>query len=629
MAKVTDPDTIVRNTDVSFDTGTKKITVASGTNIDAKDGVTLKCLYSFCKEEWKSDAALIPHPFPWVPITDEQFELVNGWDFVADASRYLIRDGGWAVVDLITGNPSQMWAGIISLGSLESNDQPYFEAVSGTPVNFQTLGIINQPVQIFKDDDADGAMEGSDFDRRSTLALFNREQAQAYARSALSDIGVAAMAYQAYRFPLATAADLNVSESDVNIAANLPYTQIKARYFPAAFNKEVDLVGTPRAFGIVIDVGTHSGVDGSAPGGGSILTSAEGGITGSDYTGGTLLIHNGTNKGSWPVSGTPSATQVTVTGTLAVQNSMSFTLQRAAPVSATKKQIYEKVQYLLRQSSDVDATTGTNNGKTASELLEFVGPTLKAGTKLPTNHRSGGAGVLIVGFAANDTNDLVFIDNTGLANPRTYPFVAAGSIAFNTNLRNDAGSKYWMFYEYTERFTNAGFSITGASGVNAVLNSSITNLATELANGDYIKVSGFAEPGNNGIYLLTGAPAGSGPWTAAVTKVDGATFVNESAGPAVTVDKNPIGSPDAIIVKNNAGADITGNISAQASVSFDYDYDNNEQGTRTKATNAAVVIRALGLGTAQYVETGGILSRATGLSFSLVAPLERNYANPV
>jgi hypothetical protein len=95
------------------------------------------------------------------------------------------------------------------------------------------------------------------------------------------------------------------------------------------------------------------------------------------------------------------------------------------------------------------------------------------------------------------------------------------------------------------------------------------------------------------------------------------------------VDKNPIGSPDAIIVKNNAGADITGNISAQASVSFDYDYDNNEQGTRTKATNAAVVIRALGLGTAQYVETGGILSRATGLSFSLVAPLERNYANPV
>jgi hypothetical protein len=189
--------------------------------------------------------------------------------------------------------------------------------------------------------------------------------------------------------------------------------------------------------------------------------------------------------------------------------------------------------------------------------------------------------VLIVGFAANDTNDLVFIDNTGLANPRTYPFVAAGSIAFNTNLRNDASAKYWMFFEYTERFTNTGFGIASPTGANATLQSSVTNLATELANGDYIKLTGFATAANNGIYRLTGAPAGGGPWTAAVTKVTGETLVVEAAGPSVSMDKKPIGTPDAIVVENNAGADITGDISAQASISFDFDYDNNVQGGRS------------------------------------------------
>lgn len=44
--------------------------------------------------------------------------------------------------------------------------------------------------------------------------------------------------------------------------------------------------------------------------------------------------------------------------------------------NATLEQIYTKIQYLLRQDSDIDAGAGTVNGKTASELLYFVGDTL-------------------------------------------------------------------------------------------------------------------------------------------------------------------------------------------------------------------------------------------------------------
>src|SRR3990167_8963225 len=152
MAKITDPDDLVRNTHVVYDTSLKTIEVIATGVLDAKDGVTLKCLYSFTKEEWKGDATLIPFPFPFVPITDEQFELIEGWDFAGDSSRYLIRDGGWSVVNPTTGLPNAKWTGIVSLGSIESNDQPYYQQVAlAAAVDFQTTGVVNQPVQVFKD----------------------------------------------------------------------------------------------------------------------------------------------------------------------------------------------------------------------------------------------------------------------------------------------------------------------------------------------------------------------------------------------------------------------------------------------------------------------------------------------
>ena len=96
MALIVDPDDLNQGTEVTFATGAKTITLNQAGNLST-DGVTLKALYSFCKEEWKNDAALIPFEFPFVPITDESFELVDGWDFADDASRYLIRTAGWAV----------------------------------------------------------------------------------------------------------------------------------------------------------------------------------------------------------------------------------------------------------------------------------------------------------------------------------------------------------------------------------------------------------------------------------------------------------------------------------------------------------------------------------------------------
>jgi hypothetical protein len=104
--------------------------------------------------------------------------------------------------------------------------------------------------------------------------------------------------------------------------------------------------------------------------------------------------------------------------------------------NATAEQIYEKVQYQLRQNSDIDESGAVVIGKTASSLLSFVGETLVTAP-----------GVYIDNFNTNDTNRIDFYDKNGIK--RTFPFVAAGTLAFNPNLTDDVASVYRMFFKVT------------------------------------------------------------------------------------------------------------------------------------------------------------------------------------
>lgn len=471
--KITDPDSLNDGatdngtTEVFINTAAKTIKLnltgnLDNTGVQNENGVTLKALYSFLKEEWRNDPNtknLAAFDFPMVPITDESFEFSGGWNLADATSRGLIRDAGWAVKNT-SGATTELWAGIIGLGSIETNDQLYYQqVVGGASTNVLLTGQVNQAVQIYSDPNGDGStVDGYDY--RTVFNLFAREYNQIYGRSSLADIGVTTMASIAYRFPISTSADLNIKDTDVNVAANLPFTAIKVRYFDQPYTKDVDST-TDRNFGIVIDVGTHSGVDGSTTASGSTLTTAEGTITGADYVGGTLTIHEGANAGVYNISGTPTATVVTITGTFpSTASNQSFTLQRATPIVATAEQIYTKVQYLQRQNTDMDATDQSVIGKTADQLLTFVGSDLKAGAiNGRTNPNGGGTGVMIEGFSANDTNRIAFYDNTGT--PRTYPYVASLTINFGDNLKNDASAKYWVYFSTLPGAGN-DFGETGA-----------------------------------------------------------------------------------------------------------------------------------------------------------------------
>lgn len=361
MAKITDPDLLNQNVEVTFVTGSKIITLTKAGNMST-DGVSLQTLYSFCKEEWKNDSNLIKYAFPMLSITSEQFELINGWNFsgsTADpsASMYLVRDGGWAVVNPNTGTNSEEWANITTLGSFDAptTDLAYFlqqdESIVGfgnaIPTDFQLPGQVNQAVQLYVTES---------FDYRDFFTIYLREQGKTYGiYDLLTEQNLSALTYRKYAMPLSNGSDLKITNTDGDISTLSPYTGMSITYYTSS---QQFLIGSVSAsFDVVI---------------------------------------NG-NAG-------------------------------------TAEQIYEFVQWSLRQTTDIDADAGAQKrGDIAAELLSFVGDTLR-----------GETGVYVDNFLAVDTNRLEFYDTGSVQ--RLFPYVAAGTIFFNNNLSNDSDAIFRLFF---------------------------------------------------------------------------------------------------------------------------------------------------------------------------------------
>lgn len=355
MAIIYDPDTLVDTTDVVVNTTAKTIQIKTTGNISdegATGGVTGQCLYSWLKEEWKTNSTYIRHPFPMEAITPEQFEFINGWAPADDATRKLIRTAGWTEKNA-AGDVLRRYMGVVSLGSLGGTDQPYYRFGTDDGTNFTYAGPINEAVQIFGDA-SNGDFDYTDGDN---IDVYCREQGKTYAYSNNSQIGASTLTFQVYRFPLSNDTDLKISTDDTTISTTAPWNQITIEYFATDQFYDVDGDTTDEAYRIVIT--DASGV-------------------------------------------------------------------------ATTQEIYEKIQYELRQDSDIDSGAGTVNGKVADSLLSFVGDTLV-----------GANGVFISGLNANYLNSVDFYDYGGTV--RRYPFVAAGTINFGANAASGE-FEYWMFF---------------------------------------------------------------------------------------------------------------------------------------------------------------------------------------
>ena len=101
----------------------------------------------------------------------------------------------------------------------------------------------------------------------------------------------------------------------------------------------------------------------------------------------------------------------------------------------TRHQIYTRMQYLLRQNSNINTggTAGTVTGKTADLICWFVGPTLYTRAFFTP--------------MAADLNDVVFIDDNGVE--RVFPYASAGTLNFNSNLTSGGTGYYTLYYTTT------------------------------------------------------------------------------------------------------------------------------------------------------------------------------------
>ncbi len=454
-APITDPDQLAFEVDpASFAAGIEEILIFTSTKKIAlkvignlgTDGATIKAVYSKLKDAWRSSSTLVKFPFPMGPITDEQYEMVNGWNWdstntsgaATQKTTELLRTGGWSVVNT-SGLITELWSSTVTLGSLGSTDQVYYQQVSQdtAPVNMKLTGPVNQAVQILDDPNGDGSYADG-YDRRSYYKIFVREWQKIYAQSEIADIGVSTLTYQAYRYPLTNSTDLKVTHTEVQIDANSDgtpdvgvYANVNITYLRHTTDARYNIRGdySPSSVSYAL-----ADVTQSANGRWFKCILA--------YTSNaTEPESNVTNwaayEGERQIGATWYAFDVIIDG--------DTTVGAAVSGAARSAEIYEAVQYFLRQATDIDAdATATVTGKTANGLLKFVGDTLVTSN-----------GVYIDSFNTQDTNLIEFYDYGGTK--RTFPYVAALTVNFGENLQNDQYSKYWVF------FTDAGGNQFGST----------------------------------------------------------------------------------------------------------------------------------------------------------------------
>lgn len=443
MPKLLDPDQLNQGVEVIINTTAKTIQLLIAGNLDdsspgASSGVTKQAVYSFLKEEWKSDNALNRFKFPLRAFTKNEFLWINGWSPADAQTRQLFRDAGWQ--ESVGAESGDLYAGFISLGAFNDvSDQAYYSQVAGfnqTTTNFDKTGEVNESILIF---DASGP------DLTTYYKAFLRIQGKTHdSYDLLAEQGLPSLEATLYRFPLSNGSDLNINETDVNIDANAPYTGISLDYLTGQHAAALTWAAGPaRVIGDIVQnaagrwfratsAGTSAGTDANLAGG------SDTGVT-------------------WEVD--PGERQIGAT---------YYHFSRIVDGnSATRFQIYEWGQRNLRQTIDINANTngdgfGVVNGNLADELFVFRGQDLILEP-----------GVFIDNFNVNDQNNLIFQPHpadAALIVEVGFPFVAAWTFSFSNNIvaALDADTRATFYFTNDDAGADAGndFDTSGAIIVN-------------------------------------------------------------------------------------------------------------------------------------------------------------------
>lgn len=377
MAKLTDPDDLVVsstsgnlgvNGNIWLDVAAKTFSLAAYGVLVAKDGATVNALWAKLVDLWTT-SAYNKYPFPMnvLDARSGQYQFgvdpggsYNGWKPANDATRQMLRDGGWDEYSN-AGVLNRQYVGIVALASgYPAGAQFYYQrSTTGAPINFTFTDAPNEGIQVF------GDASNGNFDDRAYFKLFAREYNYTYDDAILSDVGETATGAYKVSLPISVGSDLKITANDAAMSTGV-YSTIDVEYFGTNQNKTIG--GGSYPFRVIIDNTT---------------------------------------------------------------------------AGATLEQIYTKIQYLLRQNSDIDTGAGTVTGKTANSLCYFVGDTLYTTQS-----------VFIDGVIAADLNRIVFLDQNGVQ--RQYPYASAGSLNFSSNLVTGGAGYFRMYFANDDAGDNSG-----------------------------------------------------------------------------------------------------------------------------------------------------------------------------
>lgn len=375
MAKITSRASLNVGTELTINETARTFTLNEAGNLVAKDGVTLQALYSKFADLWTTTTYQdSPFPLNAIDALSGQYYFgvdaggnYNGWKPASDATRNMLRDGGWREYSS-AGVLNREYAGFVGLGAINTGAQPYYILnASDAPTNFPFADQFNVGVQVY------GDAANGDFDKRTYAKTYCREYGKKYKDSVLADTGKTATGAFLVNFLISNEDDLKIQANDAAMTGT-PYDGITVSYYSTNQNRLIGGANYP--FRIIVD-------------------------------------GNG----------------------------------------ATLEQIYTKIQYLLRQNSDINTAgdAGSVTGKTAASLLSFVGDTLVTST-----------GVYIDNIQSADSNRIEFYDQNGVK--RTNPYTAAGALSFNAALVG-AGSSYRLFFS-ADYGTASAVTVKNASGVD-------------------------------------------------------------------------------------------------------------------------------------------------------------------
>ena len=268
MAKITSKTLLNVGTELVINEVSREFELIATGNLVDKDGVTIQALYSKLVDLWTT-APYQDSPFPiyaldaksgqWQFGTDGR--KYNSWKPKNDATRNMLRDGGWeewsataplpAFTD--TGTLNRVYVGAVSLGEVNSGAQEYYQKVAGGPaIDFTFTDAANQGIQVFGDANNGG------FDTRQYLKGYLREYGYTYDDSTLSDTGETGTGAFKVNLLLANQQDFKITNllgSNKTTAdaamANAPYSGITVTYYATNQNRTVGAGSYP--FRVIID----------------------------------------------------------------------------------------------------------------------------------------------------------------------------------------------------------------------------------------------------------------------------------------------------------------------------------------------------------------------------------------